>query len=120
MNGDITIESGDVLSEIQESLGMDPEEAEKVFLGILQRRAQAVMSRIKAELLRGRDDQCADLIIRLVRYAQFVNGEDLDLNVNEANAWKIYNMYDAMDFEGQDSEDVENNKELLKTALNLE
>lgn len=120
VNGDITIESGDVLSEIQESLGMDPEEAEKVFLGILQRRAQAVMSRIKAELLRGRDDQCADLIIRLVRYAQFVNGEDLDLNVNEANAWKIYNMYDAMDFEGQDSEDVENNKELLKTALNLE
>jgi hypothetical protein len=98
---------------------MDPEEAEKVFLGILQKRAQGVMKRIKAEFLRGRDDNCAELILRMVRYAQFVNGEDLELNVNETNAWKTYNMYDAMDFEGQDSKVVEANKELLKTALNL-
>jgi hypothetical protein len=119
VNGDITIDNGDVLSEIQESLGMDPEEAEKVFLGILQKRAQGVMKRIKAEFLRGRDDNCAELILRMVRYAQFVNGEDLELNVNETNAWKTYNMYDAMDFEGQDSKVVEANKELLKTALNL-
>ncbi len=120
VEGEITIESGDVLSEIQDSLGMDPEEAEAVFLGILQKRAQAVMSRIKGEILRGREDQCSDLILRLVRYSQFVNGEDLNLTVDESNAWKIYNMYDAMDFEGQESDAVEANKDLLKIALNLE
>jgi len=119
VNGDITIENGSILSDIQESLGMDPEEAEKVFLGILQKRAQGVMKRIKSEFLRGRDENCAELILRLVRYAQFVNGEDLELSVNEENAWKTYNMYDAMDFEGQDSEVIESNKELLKTALSL-
>ena len=120
VEGEITIESGDLLSEIQDSLGMDPEEAEKVFFTILQKRAQGVMSRIKGEILRGRDDNCAELILRLVRYAQFVNGEDLELKVDEANAWKIYNMYEAMDFEGQDSESVDANKDLLKTALNLD
>jgi len=120
VSGDISTETGDVLSDIQESLGMDPEEAEKVFLGILQKRSKAVMSRIKGELLRGRDENCPDLILRLVRYAQFVNGEDLELNIIEENAWKIYNMYDSMDFEGQDSEAIEANKELLKTALHLE
>ena len=120
VSGDLSIESGDVLSDIQESLGMDPEEAEKVFLEILQKRAKAVTSRIKGELLRGRDDNCPELILRLVRYAQFVNGEDLNLNIIESNAWKIYNMYESMDFEGQTSEAIEANKELLKTALNLE
>jgi hypothetical protein len=120
VEGEITIESGDLLSDIQDSLGMDPEEAEKIFLGILQKRAQAVMSRIKGELLRERDDNCPELILRLVRYAQFVNGEDLELIVDEANGWKVYNMYDAMDFEGQDSENVQANKDLLKIALNLE
>jgi len=120
VNGDITIESGDLLSEIQDSLGMDPEEAEAVFLDILQDRAQAVMSRIKGEILRGREENCADLILRLVRYAQFVNGEDLELSVDESNAWKIFNMYDAMDFENEDADAIDANKDLLKTALNLE
>jgi hypothetical protein len=120
VEGEITIENADILSEIQESLGMDPETAEDVFRDILRKRAQAVMSRIKAELLRGRAENCPELIIRLVRYAQFVNGEDLELNVNESNAWKIFNMYDAMDFEGQDPESVESNKEILKVALNLD
>ena len=120
VDGLITMESGDVLSEIQDSLGMDPEEAEKVFFNILQRRAQGVMSRIKAEILRGRDENCPELILRLVRYAQFVNGEDLELNVNESSAWKIYNMYDAMDFEDEDSDAIKANKDMLKIALNLE
>jgi len=120
VDGLITMESGDVLSEIQDSLGMDPEEAEKVFFNILQRRAQGVMSRIKAEILRGRDENCPELILRLVRYAQFVNGEDLELSVIESSAWKIYNMYDAMDFEDEDSDAIKANKDMLKTALNLE
>lgn len=119
VEGQITIDNADILSEIQESLGMDPETAENVFREVLKKRAQAVMSRIKAELLRGRAENCPELIMRLVRYAQFVNGEELELNVNESNAWKIFNMYDAMDFEGQDAESIESNKDILKVALNL-
>ena len=119
VNGEITMDNGDQLSEIQDSLGMDPEEAEKIFFDILVRRAQAVLGRMKAEILRGREENCADLIERLVRYAQFTEGEDLELNVDETNGWKIFNLYEAMDFEGQDAEVVSSNKALLKTALNL-
>ena len=119
VNGDISIDSGEILSEIQDSLGMDPEEAEKVFFRILVARAQGVMNRIKGEILRGREENCPELILRLVRYAQFVNGEDLELKVDESNGWKVFNLYDAMDFEGQDAETIESNKVLLKVALNL-
>jgi hypothetical protein len=119
VSGEITIDNGEILSEIQDSLGMDPEEAEKVFFDIVVRRAQSVTSRMRAEILRGREENCVDLIERLVRYSQFSNGEDLDLNVDESIGWKIFNLYDAMDFEGQDAETVSANKDLLKTALNL-
>ncbi len=119
VNGEITMDNNDKLSEIQDSLGMDPEEAEKIFYDILVRRAQGVLSRMKGEILRGREENCAELIERLVRYAQFTGGEDLELNVDETNGWKIFNLYDAMDFEGQDAEAVSTNKDILKTALNL-
>jgi len=119
VNGEISLETGDVLSEIQDSLGMLPEDAEKIFLDILVKRAQAVMRRMKAEILRGREENCPELILRLVRYAQFTNGEDLDLSVEESSGWKLFNLYDAMDFEGEDAEAVETNKDVLKRALNL-
>jgi hypothetical protein len=119
VNGDITIESGDVLSEIQESLGLTPEEAEKLFFDIICDRSKAAMTRIKAEILRGREENSTEIILRLVRYAQFVNGEDLNLSVDEGTAWKIFNLYDSMDFSDEDSDKVETNKAILKTALNL-
>jgi hypothetical protein len=119
VNGDITIESGDILSEIQESLGLTPEEAEKLFFDIICERAKAAMTRIKAEILRGREENSTEIILRLVRYAQFVNGEDLNLSVDESTAWKIFNLYDSMDFSDEDSDKVESNKVILKTALNL-
>lgn len=118
VNGDITIESGDILSEIQESFGMTPEDAEKAFLDIILRRAKAAMSRVKAELLRGREENCAEIVERLVRYAQFVNGE-LELQVEEGTAWKIFNLYESMDFDGADKDAVEANKDMLKIALGL-
>ena len=118
VNGDLTIESADVLSETQESFGLSPEDAEKVFLDIILRRAQAAMSRLKAELLRGREENCPEIVERLVRYSQFVNGE-LELQVEESTGWKIFNLYDSMDFEGADAETVESNKDMLKIALGL-
>lgn len=116
--GDITTESADLLSEIQDSLGLTPEEAEKIFERILDERAQGAMKRIKGEILRGREDNCVDIIERLVRYSRFVNGE-FDLDVEEATAWKTFNLYESMDFEGVDPETVEENKSVLKTALGL-
>lgn len=117
-SGEITTESGEILTEIQESLGLSPEEASKMFESILEKRATAAMTRIKAELLRGREEECVDIVVRLVRYSQFVNGE-LDLDVDEATGWTVYNLYDKMAFEGVDAETVEENKSLLKTALGL-
>jgi len=117
-SGAITIQSAATLSEIQESLGLTPEEAEKMFESILDKRAKAAMARIKAELLRGREENCVDIVERIVRYSQFVNGE-LELDVDEATAWQTFNLYDSMAFDGVESETVEENKSLLKIALGL-
>lgn len=117
-NGEITVESSDILTEIQESLGLNPDEAAKMLENILMKRSKAAMTRMKSELLRGREEQCVDIVLRLVRYAQFMNGE-LDLEVEEATSWKVFNLYDKMDFEGVDAEVVKENKSLLKIALGL-
>jgi hypothetical protein len=118
LKGEITIESGDILSEIQDSLGMTPEEAETIFESIIEKRSKNAVSTIKAELLRGRDENCIAPIERLVRFSQFVNGE-LDLNIDESTGWKVFNLYESMDFSGHEEETVETNKDLLKTALKL-
>jgi hypothetical protein len=117
--GDITIESGDVLTEIQESLGLTPEEAESLFEGILDQRAKSAIRRVKGELLRGREDEAVPIIERLVRYSQFVEGA-FDLDVEESTAWQIYNVYDAIDSESVEPETIEKNKSLLKIALGLD
>ena len=119
VSGDLTIESGDVLTETQESFGLSPEDAEKIFLDIILQRGRLAMSRLKAELLRGsREENCPEIVERLVRYFQFVNGE-LELDVEESTAWKIFYLYDSMDLEGIESETVESKKEMLKIALGL-
>ena len=58
------------------------------------------------------------VINELVRYAAFMDGE-LDLIVEEADAYKVYNIYEAFDFSGQDPEQVERNKDLLKIAVGI-
>merc|ERR1711997_1293918 len=118
VSGEITIESGDVLSEIQDSLGLTSEDAEEIFADLLYNRAKGAISRIKGEFLRGRDENCADIVQRLARYSKFVNGE-LNLDVDENTAWKIYNMYEAMDFGDTEAVDIDENKDILKTALGL-
>ena len=75
VSGDLTIESGNVLTETQESFGLSPEDAEKIFFDIILQRGRLAMSRLKAELLRGREENCPEIVERLVRYSQFVHGE---------------------------------------------
>lgn len=117
-SGEINVDNSDILTEIQESLGLEPEECETMFETMLVRLAKGALDIVKSEILRGREENTVDLIKEIVRYAAFTEG-DLGLDVEEADAYKIFNLYDAFDFEGEDSETVENNKDLLREALGL-
>uniref|UniRef100_A0A7S4MJ83 Uncharacterized protein n=1 Tax=Odontella aurita TaxID=265563 RepID=A0A7S4MJ83_9STRA len=118
MKGEITIESGEILGEIQESLGLSPEEAEKIFENLIEKQAKFTLGQIKGDFLRGRDDQIAPQIKRLATFSAFVNGE-IDLDVDEPTAYKIVNLYDAFDFSEEDADTVESNKDALKIAMGL-
>ena len=117
-SGEITAENSDILSEIQESLGLEAEECESMFESTLMTLAKGAMDVISGEILRGRDDNAVDLIKELVRYAEFTEGP-LGLSVDEATANKMLSLYEALDFEGLDAEVVENNKQLLSIAVGL-
>jgi hypothetical protein len=116
--GEITVDNADLLTEVQESLGLTVEEAEKVFENIVDKRAKVAIGQIKGEILRGREDNCAENIKKIVSLAQFTNG-DLGLEVEEATAYKIFNLYEAIDFSDEEKDDVEANIEVLKMALGL-
>jgi hypothetical protein len=117
-NGDITVDSVDVLTELQESLGLDPDDCETIFESILLRLAKKTYETVSSELLRGREENCVDLIKELVRYAKFSEGE-LGLQVPEEIGNSIYNIYEALDFGDEDEETVESDKALLRTALSM-
>lgn len=117
-SGSINADNSDVLVEIQESFGIEPEECETMFENLLVRLSKSALDLTKSELLRGREENTVDLIKELVRYAQFTDG-DLGLAVEEPIANQIYNIYEALDFSGEDKEMVETNKQLLKEALGL-
>lgn len=117
-SGGITADNSDILAEIQESFGLEPEECENMFEGALMRLAKQAYDLINSEMMRGREDNCVDLLNELVRYAAFTDGE-LGLKDDEATNNLILNIYDSLDFAGESEETVEANKELLKEALNL-
>jgi hypothetical protein len=117
-SGDITVDNTALLTEVQESLNMDPDECETVFENAVLRLAKQAMDLINSELMRGRDENTVEAIKELVRYAGFMSG-DLDLSVEEATAYKLFNTYEAFDFSDQDKDTVEGNKELLKVALGI-
>jgi len=117
-SGALTVESGDLLTETQESLGLEADEAEKVFESIITRLAKQSYELVQGELMRGREENCVEPITEIVQYAQFTSGE-LDLIVPEEVAYQIYNIYEAFDFSGIEEDAVEANKELLKSTLGL-
>jgi hypothetical protein len=117
-NGQITANDSSILGEIQESIGLDAEECESMFETVLLRLSSGAMDLIESELLRGRDENTVGLIKELVRYAAFTEG-DLGLNVEEALANQVFNIYEAFDFTGQDTDAVKANKGLLRVALGL-
>jgi hypothetical protein len=117
-SGAISPENSDLLTDIQESLNLDPEECESMFEAVLLRLAKQALDLINSEMLRGRADNTVDTIKELVGYAAFVDG-DLGLVAEEADAYQIFNMYEAFDFSGQDPDTVEANKSMLQTALGI-
>merc|ERR1712032_1456843 len=118
-SGEITIENSDVLQEIQESLGLDPDECERIFENLIVKLATGQFNIIKGELMRGRQDTCVDPLKQLVRYAKFAEG-DLGLGVeDEATGWEIFNVFETIDFSELDADEVDNQKKLLKVALSL-
>lgn len=117
-DGTISADNSDALGEIQESLGVDPDDCEAMFESVLMRLSKNAYELIKGELLRGREENTVDLIKELVRYAAFTEG-DLGLQVDEATGNQIYNIYEAFDFTGEDAEQIKTNKQLLKAAMGL-
>jgi len=116
--GSITTESGNHLTEIQESLGLSPEDCEKAIEGLVQQRVAEYLERIDKELLRGREDQCIDPIKKLIRFASFVGG-DVDVEVRKDRAYKIVSLFEAADFSDEKAEVLEAQKQTLKTTLGL-
>jgi len=117
-SGSITVDDSDILTEIQESLNIESEECEAMFETILLRLSKNAIDLIKSELMRGREENTVDLVKEIVQYAAFTEGE-LGIQVDEATANNIYNIYDSMDFDGQGDDAVEANKALLKQTLGL-
>jgi hypothetical protein len=117
-DGTINIGNSDILGEIQDSLGVDPDECEAMFETVLLRLSKNALELIRGELLRGREENTVELIKELVRYAAFTEGE-LGLVLDESTANQIFNVYEAFDFSDQDPETVNANKRLLRSVLGL-
>ena len=117
-SGEITMESADLLSEIQESLGLTEEEGEEVVAGLIQERSNGILADIIGCMLRGMDAVAVQSMEKLVQYAAFVDG-DLGLIVEESNANKAFSLFENKDWAGVDEETIEKQKSLLKTAFGI-
>ena len=117
-SGDITMDSADLLAEIQESLGLTEDEGEEVVAGLITERAAGILADIIGCMLRGMDVVAVESMEKLVTYAAFVDG-DLGLEVEEGNANRAYNLFENKDWSGVDEEVQEQQKSLLKTAFGM-
>jgi hypothetical protein len=63
-------------------------------------------------------DQCIDPIKKIVRFASLVGG-DVDVEIRKDRAYKIISLFEAADFSEESPEDLEAQKQILKTALGL-
>lgn len=118
-DGEITMESADLLAEIQESLGLSEEEGEEVVSGLIIDRGAGILADVIGCMLRGMDVIAVQSMEKLVQYAAFVDG-DLGLEVEEGNANKAYNLFESKDWSGVDEEVMEKQKALLRVTFGME
>ena len=116
---EISPENPELLSEVQESLGLSTEDCERILGGIVERKTVDAIHNIEKEILRGRDENCANDIKDMLNYAAFVEGEVEGIELNEETANKIVNIYNSLDLSEEDADVVTRNKELLKIAVGL-
>jgi hypothetical protein len=117
-SGEITMDSGDLIAEVQESLGLTEEEGEEVIANLITDRAALLYVGVRSAMLRGLDIDALENIQKLIQYARFVDGE-LGLKVAEKDAWQAFTIYDNSDFTGLDEETVKERKRLLKKVVGL-
>ena len=117
-SGAISTENNEILTEIQESLGLDADDCDMMFEEVLGTLSKNAYSLIRGEILRGRDENTVEPIKQLVRYAEFTGG-DLGLTVEESTGNKVLSIYDAFDFEDEAEASIEAKKELLAAAMGL-
>jgi len=117
-SGEITVENGDELTEISESLGFSEEDAEKALETLLLAQSDRLSTKIAKDIRRGRVDAIVEPVKTLIRYGAFLNGE-LGIEIEEKVGRQIFNAYENFDFEGLSESEVEENKEMLKTILSL-
>jgi hypothetical protein len=117
-NGNITPESADILTEIQDSLGLAAEDCEEALDTLISNCAQSTLSNISNEFRRGRDERAAEEIKNLVKYAAFVGGE-IDLSVSDDMAERIRDVFDAVDLSEENPEKVKEDRQLLLTVLGM-
>lgn len=118
-SGEITTASGELLTEIQESLGLSPEECVKLMESLVERKSDLCLKKIQSELLRGRDESCIPEIKSMLSYVSFVGGEVEGLQIDEETANKIVNIYESLDFGDEDVGAVSEKKSLLRVAVGL-
>jgi hypothetical protein len=117
-SGEITMDSGDLIAEVQESLGLTEEEGEEVIANLITDRAALLYVGVRSAMLRGLDVDALENIQKLIQYGRFVDGE-LGLKVAEKDAWQAFTIYDNSDFTGLDEEAVKERKRLLKKVVGL-
>jgi hypothetical protein len=117
-SGDITPDSGEVLAEIQESLGLSEEDAARALENMIMVKSNRDFEKISKDVRRGRVSEIVVPLKRLVRFGGFLNGQ-LGIEIEEKIGRQIFNTYENFDFEGLSSEEIEDNKEMLKTILSL-
>lgn len=117
--GEITPESAELLTEIQESLGLSSDDCERVMVGIVERKTQSGLSKIRGEILRGREENCIPEIKQVLKYSSFAGGEVDGVKVDEETANKIFNIYDSMDTSDENIDEINKNKEVLKITVGL-
>jgi hypothetical protein len=117
-SGEITPESGEVLAEIQESLGLSEDAAARALENMILQKSNRDFEKIAKDVRRGRVSEIVAPLNRLVRFGGFLNGQ-LGIEIEEKIGRQIFNTYENFDFEGLSPDEIEANKEMLKTILSL-
>jgi hypothetical protein len=117
-SGEITMDSGDLIAEVQESLGLTEEEGEEIIAKLITERAAMLYVTVRSCLLRGFEAEALDEMNKLIQYARFVDG-DLGLEVSERDANHVMSVYESSDLSAIDEKTLAERKRLLQKTVGL-